>query len=300
MTGDADFERITGEQARLRADIELVSRYGEEHPEDFGGLMFENGDPVRIVVAFSRNIARHEQALRQQVEHPDCLEVRHQRFSASELEEIRAEVERVAKSRTRQPLMAIGSGFGVVSVRLRPDEEALAAELHGRFGNALELTVGALPYPRARKERHRPPPPAQPTRRVISGLVSRIELDPPEVAAGNTASGRVVLGNTGSEEISLQTGQPLVASLVDPETGEVVGGYVSAVAGTGLSFRISPGAEARVPLLVGTASYRTELGNALPPGRYIVRTQIPLGAGREVVEVADGVLTVTPPGPSPG
>ena len=53
------------------------------------------------------------------------------------------------------------------------------------------------------------------------------------------------------------------------------------VAGTGLGIRLDPGEEMQIGVLFCTASARPELGYALPPGRYLVRTAVPIYDGTE-------------------
>src|ERR1700691_2042920 len=57
-------------------------------------------------------------------------------------------------------------------IRLAPGAAATAAELHQRFGDDVELTVGALPYPPGRQ------PPRPPAPGPLADL-----LDPHEIAA---------------------------------------------------------------------------------------------------------------------
>ena len=48
----------------LRGDLELVTRYGEEYPGTWAGVWFDNEPTVRIVVAFTSDVAQHDAALR--------------------------------------------------------------------------------------------------------------------------------------------------------------------------------------------------------------------------------------------
>jgi hypothetical protein len=58
-------------QAKLRADVEGVRRYGEAHPEAWVELRYENEPTVRIVALFSgESLEVHELALRRLVSHP--------------------------------------------------------------------------------------------------------------------------------------------------------------------------------------------------------------------------------------
>ena len=185
------------------------------------------------------------------------------------------------------------------------DQEPLAARLHARYGAAVTLTLGHFPYPVGRPvtsadrvSRGSPPPPQVVT---VDGLDARLELSSDHIVAGRNGHGTVVLTNTGAVALELRTGQPLVAVVLAPETGEVVGGYTGAVAGVGLNVHLAPGGQASVQVLFGTASFRADLGFVLPAGRYLVRAEVPVhshpprhGGARQVLAVPPCRLTVAP------
>ena len=95
-------------QADLHGDVETVARWGDEHPDAFAGMWFENspGSTLRvrsqIVVAIVGDLAAAAQELRQAVQHPGALRfVRHTRPYQLLLrvqEEIGAELFRLAPS----------------------------------------------------------------------------------------------------------------------------------------------------------------------------------------------------------
>jgi hypothetical protein len=71
-----------------------------------------------------------------------------------------------------------------------------------------------------------------------------------------------------------------LAVLVD-ESGQVLGGNApAAIAGTGRSIDLDPGDELKIKVLIGTASYREELGYLLPPGQYWLRTYLRISEGQ--------------------
>jgi hypothetical protein len=57
-----------------------------------------------------------------------------------------------------------------------------------------------------------------------------------------------------------------LTAVVDPKAGQVVGGFAEAQHMPLIMFRVAPGAAERTPLLIGTASFRPELGYTVPPG----------------------------------
>jgi hypothetical protein len=152
-----------------------------------------------------------------------------------------------------------------------------AAELHRHFGADVVLTVGALGFPGGTLRRAASPP--APVAPLIGPDQANVEwaAPPVRVRSGHEASPDIVITNTGAETINASG--KLIAAVVDPLTGEVVGGYTGAVT---LELRITmvpPGASATVPVLLGTDSLRPELGYAVPPGEWA--SQVAVGvAGR--------------------
>ena len=57
---------------------------------------------------------------------------------------------------------------------------------------------------------------------------------------------------------------------------ERVGGYSGWVAGTGLMIHLRPGEGAAIPVLIGTARRQDDQILALPPGKYLVKVDVPI------------------------
>jgi hypothetical protein len=196
--------------------------------------------------------------------------------------------------------MELGLGWGHVTLRLAATAEDVAAQLAARYGSALEITVGGLPYPLGRRVEHRPaPPPLEPVE--MPGLTAEIVLDDTTLRSGTIGWGRVVLRNAGAAEIRVDSEQPLVASLLEVGTGRKVGAFSGAIAGTGWSATLGPGDETSIHLLVGTDSCEPALGYLLPAGGYLVHTQVPVflgqGAGRKAIPVPDLAVRIEPSAP---
>lgn len=71
----------------------------------------------------------------------------------------------------------------------------------------------------------------------------------------------------------------VTARVVDPGTGEVVGGYAGAQTMPLVRFQAEPGQSVTIPLLVGTASSVPELGYAVPPGSWAIDAVLKLEDG---------------------
>jgi hypothetical protein len=156
-------------------------------------------------------------------------------------------------------------GWDASDVHLAPWAVFAAEELQRRFGDAVELDVGALPYPPGREPRDGFGPPKTsdfPELPLPDGVA--VELDGPvEVRSGHTAQIACLLHNRTDSDLWVTLGGAVV---VDPNTGEVVGGSAEprtfALSGpivpAGQTFTITWG--------FGTASFTRRLGYAVPAG----------------------------------
>ncbi len=259
------------EQGALRTDMEAVLRYGASRPEAWVQARWTS-DPVRIVAAFTGDLPRHEAALRQLVGHPDQLEVRWAAFSATRLEQIRAEITEMARAAEPGVFNGWGSGWTVVTVRLRADQETLAWQLLDRYGDAVELTVGLLRFPDpiqpdgadrlgcpADVER----PPLIPEGEITVALAGSLE-----VRSGQNFHGQLVVHNGGLDDIVVMTNGQITGRVVDPGTEEAVGLFTGAQTMPLVRFAVLVGESVGIPLLGGTASPLRSLGYATPPGRW--------------------------------
>ena len=112
-------------------------------------------------------------------------------------------------------------------IRLAPTAVAIAEDLHTRFGDNVELTVGALPYPPGRPPRW--PPTTEPPAELLSPRQATVELDGPAVVrSGHTLRHRLLLRNHSGDHLKIPTNGHLTTTVVDPTTGEVVGGFAGA------------------------------------------------------------------------
>jgi hypothetical protein len=184
-----------------------------------------------------------------------------------------------------------------VTIVLAPWAAATARDLHEQFGDQVRLTVGALPYPPGRA-------PAGPRERPADSPRPLELLDPAEVEAGLDGpavvrSGHVLrhgllLRNRTGAELAVATNGQVTAVVVDPASGEVVGGYAGWQTLPLITFRAAPGEAVRVPLLVGTASFRPALGYAVPAGEWGIQADLRFSSGQPDRRTPVLPLTVTP------
>jgi hypothetical protein len=148
-----------------------------------------------------------------------------------------------------------------------------AAELLDQFGDDVDLTVGALPFPPSRLREPRP----EVVQRAdpLDPDQAAVELDGPAVVrSGHTLQHGLLLRNISSVEIDLATNGQVTADVVDPDTGQVVGGFVGPQLVRGLMFHVAPGETERIPLLIGTASFVPDLGYSVPAGQWGMQTTL--------------------------
>jgi hypothetical protein len=153
-----------------------------------------------------------------------------------------------------------------------------AEELHQRFGDSVDLTVGALPYPPGRQP-PRSPAAGEPAELLDPGHIAA-ELDGPAVVrSGATLRHGLMLRNLTGQELRVETNGHLTATIVDPETGETVGGYSGGQRLPLIVFPVAPGQAGRIPLLIGTDSFMPRLGYAVPAGEWGVQATLTLRSG---------------------
>jgi hypothetical protein len=122
-----------------------------------------------------------------------------------------------------------------VSVHLTSWAADAAEELHRQFGSDVELTVGFLPYP--------PDRPVPPVRRAPGQIPD--PLDPREVTVALDGPAAVSSGHTLCHHLSVHN--RVTAAVVDPQTGETVGGFPGARLLRLKVFRAIPGGSVRIP-----------------------------------------------------
>jgi hypothetical protein len=281
MRQSSDSSRRSREQAELRPDLEVVRRYGESHPEVWVGLHLAwDPPPVHVVATFSDDLEGHEVALRQLVALPDRLEIRWMPYPAYRLEEIRADAHEMAKTTEAGHISGSGIRDGKVRLSLWASQEDLAARLHERYDDAVDLTVGYLHYPECN---------------LLSSDGSPVELSLPQrppllpsdmgdvsvpedlrVKSGHRMRSELSVRNHGSDEIVIETNGSVTATVVDGETNERIGSFEGAHTMPLVRYSAAPGTTVKVPLLVGTACLIPRLGYAVPPGEWAIEVVLGL------------------------
>ena len=131
----------------------------------------------------------------------------------------------------------------------------------------MELTVGAMTYPAGTvitgADSRRSRWPGVPT---ASGTELAVTVDTPlTVASGHEVETDLTVHNRSAHPIRLWTSGTLIGMVVDPATGDCVGGVVRQPM-ISVTVDIAPGEAATIPFRVTTDSLVADLGYAVPPG----------------------------------
>jgi len=166
-----------------------------------------------------------------------------------------------------------------------------AEDLHRRFGADVKLVVGSVPYPMTRRRetttRARPAiDPADPSE-------FRFELEgKAQVRSGRHITTGLRVHNLTAAAITVRTTGSVPAPVVNPATGDHVGGYSGYGPAPLVQFAVPAGGSVVLPLLIGTASSRPELGYAVPAGEWAVSADLKLEDGR-VLRTPPMAITIT-------
>jgi hypothetical protein len=97
------------------------------------------------------------------------------------------------------------------------------------------------------------------------------------ISSGHTLRHGLLLRNLTGRDLQIATNGQVTAVVVDPHTGEVMGGFSGFQNRPLIIFRVAPGQTEQIPLLIGTASCTPRLGYTIPPGHWGIQATLTLG-----------------------
>ena len=158
-----------------------------------------------------------------------------------------------------------------------------AEDLKRQFGDEIRLSVGALRYPeRVLAWPSTGPADAEPADLDQDRIT--VALDGPlAIRSGHQAVHGLLVTSRTADPVRIEASLHVVPQVVDPSSGEVVGGYSGVIFAVRKIFVVPPGETVSVPLLVGTDSFRPELGYAVPPGEWGLQATLSPELGRTPV-----------------
>lgn len=175
-----------------------------------------------------------------------------------------------------------------LSVELAAWASDIAASLYEKYGDEIDLRVGAMPFPNTG---YRPDPRlTQLDGSPAESIGLAVELAAPlTVRTGRSTTGRAQVINHSTDTRVLMTNGRLQAVVIRTD-GSVVGRYTGAQTMALVMFTVEPDERQEVPVLVGTDSVVPELGYAVPPGSWSIVVEIPT-AGHVVSSPLPCVIT---------
>lgn len=297
---DPWFVYLGERQELLRSDAAAVTRYCVDHPEVWGGVWMD--DDARLLVGLTV-LDPHAAKVAALLEHPQDVDIVAVARTAAEVEAVWVDVravmaeQRSARAPGQRSLFSVAGIRGRrVHVELHPTGEALARQLHTRHGDALDLHVGALPYPLDPQALPGPVRGPLPTA-AWAELQLTARPDTTIVQPGDDVTGLMTITNTGRSPIRITGGQPLPAQLVDAD-GHLAGTHTGFTAGTGFRAVLADGESQQVRFVGGTAGATTYL---TPPGRYDLVVLLDLNEGPHRGQLLTPPVPIdvrpAPPGP---
>ncbi|HWD82312.1 MAG TPA: hypothetical protein VG497_25610 [Kribbella sp.] len=167
----------------------------------------------------------------------------------------------------------------------------VADELQAKYGDLVELQVGAMTFPGGQLvvSQHALELFGEPAE--AAGL-SVETLAPLRIRSGYFAKLDVLVRNHAAHPQVLLTSGDLHTAVTD-SSGQVVGRYAGPHNAPRIGFPLEPGQSRPVPALVGTASLAPELGYAVPPGQWSLVVSLRTETSGHLL-AAPLDLTVTP------
>lgn len=242
--------------------VEDARDYVAGFPEVFGGIRVD-GDLV--VVAFTADLDEHLRGLQASVEHPELVRMEAASYSIAKLETDIREIRQRLKNDPRRPLGSSSPG----RISLRAPFAAIAADLHHRYGDALDITVGSKPFPPERITESQAVGPLPISTAKIPNLKVELHFDTPAVVAGEDLRGSATITNGGQLRLRFITGL-MTGGVRRPGDDKLAGVFVGAVTAVGLNVDLDPGQSGDIPVLIGTASCLPDRSYIVPAGVYEV------------------------------
>lgn len=275
---------LVDEATRLEPMLGLVVSYGAGHLDSFDhyGLVWDDGGDASVFASFAGPLEEHRVALADIVPFPEELVVCQSPMSGRQRTGVVTALDEELGAGVQ--VVRHGEG-GRVGVRLASGDEAVAARLHERYGGAVALTVGALPYPISEGLDVCPPIPTSGAGTALT--LAPADAEPVRLTSDTDTQVALLVTNTGDDPVRV-VGDPLELLVVDAASRVVGGGSVT-VETWGPDVTLAGGAAESISGYVSTASCRAELGYELVPGDYLVVA---------VLRLIDGDVVVSSPLPA--
>jgi hypothetical protein len=153
----------------------------------------------------------------------------------------------------------------------------IAATLHAKYGDLVDMRVGAMAYPagelwRGERWDQLPGAPAESVGLEVSSM------SPLSVRSGRLAHRVVLVTNRASYRHVLSTNGEMTSAVTD-SSGNVVGTYVGPHSLASLRFQVEPHESRPLPVLIDTAAVVPDLAYAVPPGQWGLVVELQTDSG---------------------
>ena len=260
--------------AMAERNLGVINRYVAANPEVSTQPFLDwSADPPRVVIGFTGDLAPHRAALEPLLADPERVLICSVAFNSAQISAVATEIQQ--QMTAGGPMVGVFGGTSAVEVQLAAYGEDFAAQLVATYGDIVKVRVGLFPYPMTDELAASTEPDPACASDIsgpidMSGLRAEVRLASNALAQGTDTDGKVVFTNTGTADVSFESGDPLTGVVVMPGTTDVVGTFTGVLAGTGAGAVLAPGESTEVGLVVGTASCIPANGFMLPPGEYEV------------------------------
>jgi hypothetical protein len=181
-----------------REAADVIRRYGTDHADTYGDIRW---DQDHYVVSFIAQLDDHRNNLRSLVGDPSMVEVEATRYTSAYLTDVIQAVRAEFRVDARRVLGQSGPG----QVTLRAPFADVAGDLHQRYGDALEITVGSKAFPPERIIEFRAVP--LPVSTVeLPDLDIEFHFETTAAVAGDDLRGAATLTNRGQDRLHFITG----------------------------------------------------------------------------------------------
>jgi hypothetical protein len=168
----------------------------------------------------------------------------------------------------------------------------LAALLHERFGDTVEIEVAGFTFPLDPHAPRRQLPGGVTSTAELPGAQLTVDLETDHVISGGRFQGLLWLDNTSSQDITLSTDSSLAGVLLDT-SGAALATSGGVTAGTGRLITLRPGERTSIPFHAGMNSLDPAIGTVLPAGDYDLIVPVPIAGGRPRRQLVSPTVRVT-------
>lgn len=278
---DPQLQALATSQGAVMPIVEQLQRYAQDHPDGLFSFGLEwHGTDALAVIAYTSDIDQHCSALAVMIGDDQPWVIRWSPYSQTQLRQladaITSEYGMVGVDTTRPDHGIAGwsvDNGGVLTVRVNPDQRAIAHELLDRYSPQVAIILGAHRYPNLA---------ASTSTCTITDLdihrTSRLTVAvDPTVTVVSGKRTRIAVAITNATGETIESNQPLDAYLSDGHRILSISGVYARPAVGEPPLVLQPGESTTVQLDLSTATCDPTDGYQLPAGTY--QLEVPLEDG---------------------